>query len=300
MPTAIARADSAERPEDILFWHFDTSADAVRKRLAAVQVSVVGVNELSRHVCDLLARCGFAHVEAVDDPALRGEQFFADEVLRPESWPSDVPPPVPAQEWVRRAAASRDGNPQAAAGPGPAATPAGGVWCVVPASGFGGAHAFRAWNRLCLRQRWHLFPVLLQDLIGYVGPLVVPYETACYECLRVRENSNLANPELRRAAEYHARDGQQVTAALPSMALTIAGFAATELFKFYGQVPQWHAGHLIEINLLAPDLTARRVLRVPRCGECSAMNHAAPTSTDKFDYQDLSQSALAGQWKMPD
>lgn len=293
MSACLTNANGAESSEDIFYWHFETTAGEVRKRLASIQVSVVGVNELSRQMCGLLSRCGFTRVEIIDDPALRGERFFTNEGLRAESWPRDAPPPISLHEWVRRVVSPENGELLDV-------ETSSGIRCVVPASDFGGAHAFRAWNQLCLRSRWHLFPVLLQDLIGYVGPLVLPYETACYECLRARQNANLVNPDLRRAAEYHAGDGQQVIASLPSMTLTIAGFAATELLKFYGQVPQWHAGHLVEINLLAPDLTARRVLRVPRCSECSAMNRTSSISPDKFDYQDLSPSALANLWQTPD
>ena len=87
----------------------------------------------------------------------------------------------------------------------------------------------RPWNEFCVRHRRPFLPVVLQDLIGYIGPIVVPGETACFECLRARQNSNLINPETQRAAEARAFDGQAIAAAHPAMSASLGAIAGFEL-----------------------------------------------------------------------
>ena len=76
-----------------------------------------------------------------------------------------------------------------------------GLDCVVATADFSGQQLLRHWNSWCVNRGCTFLPVMLDKGIGCVGPLVVPGETACYECLRARENSNLEDPETRRAAE---------------------------------------------------------------------------------------------------
>jgi molybdopterin-synthase adenylyltransferase len=38
----------------------------------------------------------------------------------------------------------------------------------------------RKWNDFCVRNDHAFLPIVLRDLIGYVGPLVIPHKTACY------------------------------------------------------------------------------------------------------------------------
>jgi thiazole/oxazole-forming peptide maturase SagC family component len=118
-------------------------------------------------------------------------------------------------------------------------------------------------------------------MIGSVGPLVVPGDTACYECLRARENANLADPQLARASEAGAFQRRAVTGFHPSMASVLGDLAAIELTKFFGGGLPTRVGRLIEVNLLATTLRTRKVLKVPRCQVCSPANRRSEISTDK-------------------
>ena len=134
----------------------------------------------------------------------------------PEHWPASLGQPRNHREWFEL-------------------TQGRGLGCLVVTSDFGGQHLLRNWNRHCVRERIPFLPVVLQDLVGRIGPLVVPGEGSCLECLRARENSHIDDPETHRAAEHGAYEGQVVNAFHPSMASVLGDIAAMELLKLYGQ-----------------------------------------------------------------
>jgi thiazole/oxazole-forming peptide maturase SagC family component len=119
-------------------------------------------------------------------------------------------------------------------------------------------------------------------MVGYIGPLVIPGDTACLECLRARQNACLTNATERRVAERGAFDGQRVTAYHPAMVGMVAEAAAFELIRFYAALPQWKVGRLIELNLLSTAMAHRKVLKAPRCPVCSSLHAGVPTSLHKM------------------
>jgi len=165
--------------------------------------------------------------------------------------------------------------------------------CLIATSDFGGMQLMREWNQFCYEANIQFFPVVLQNAVGYVGPLIVPGETACFECLRARQNSHLADPEIQRATEYRAFEGQLVNGFHPSMASVLGDIAAFELTKFYGRVPRWRVGTLIEVNLLIPSIVTRKVLKIPRCSVCSQLNKHSPVTTDRVVYVPSNEYASA-------
>ena len=140
------------------------------------------------------------------------------------------------------------------------------------------------WNQFCLQNQVHFLPVVLDRFIGTVGPLIIPGETSCYECMRLRENANLEMPEIERAAEFHAAERQSITGFHPAMVNILAELAAMELCKFYGGGVPWRANYLIEVNLLIPTLISRRVLRLPLCPACSTSLKTSSVHLDKDSF----------------
>ena len=94
-----------------------------------------------------------------------------------------------------------------------------------------------AWNELALERELPFLPVAIDDLVGYVGPLVVAGQTACFECFLRRRYSNLDEAEPREAVELRA-GGANVVGLHPAISAVAAGAAALELSKFF--LP-WHA-----------------------------------------------------------
>ncbi len=116
------------------------------------------------------------------------------------------------------------------------------------------------------------YPALLQNFVGYAGPLVIPQETACFACLQARQNSHSAGYAERRIAERHAFQGQATVAWHPAMLQALAAVAAFDLVKFRNDI-QWEVGTLCELDLLAGSMTRRKVLKAPRCAVCSGLAH---------------------------
>jgi bacteriocin biosynthesis cyclodehydratase domain-containing protein len=255
-------ASSVESAEDIFYWHFGARPDVVTARISNVHIAVLGVNSVSRQLCTALEASGVRNVSVLDIPALRDPRLFdGHHRLRAACW-TGLPRPQRADRSERVLAASR---------------------CIVATSETGAPATLREWNEFCLARQCHFLPVVLQDLIGYVGPLLVPGETACYECLCSRQNANLDDWPIRRAVEERVSHGPGVAGSLAPMAMIVADIAALAIVAFYGEVlTTWSPGTLVEVNSLGLRLDSRRVLRVPRCRACSSLRTRSsvdPTET---------------------
>jgi bacteriocin biosynthesis cyclodehydratase domain-containing protein len=270
-PPAIGPENSLE----VFYWQFGREASAAVADLAAQPIVLLGVNTISRRIAASLRALGVDTVKVVDFHVLRNLRLFNDDgLLSGDAWEGE--PPISYDAWAETL--STDG-----------------VGCLVAASDFGGPYLLREWNAFCVEEGVHFLPVVLDRFIGTVGPLVIPGETACYECFRSRENANLDAPEIVRLVESGAAERQAVTGFHPAMTGVLGEIAAMELCKLYGGGLPWHANRIIEVNLLEPSLTSRRVLRLPRCPVCSTIVKTSSAAIDKgsfvpgnrFDYHEF-------------
>jgi bacteriocin biosynthesis cyclodehydratase domain-containing protein len=258
---------ASEGALDVFYWHFGESTERVLESLNARRVAVMGVNTISRQLATSLGAAGVRNVEVVDFHALRNLRLFDDSGgLKPEEWPAWIVPPLNYDDWA-------DGlDPEE-------------LGCLVATSDFGAGHLLRDFNEFCVARDRHFLPVVLDRMIGFVGPLVIPGETACYECLRGRENAGMDDPETRRAVEFAAAQRQAVNGFHPSLTAILGEVAALELVKFYSGVMPRSVGRLVEVNLLAVEMRARKVLKLPRCSVCSPVNWRSPTHLDKSAFR---------------
>ena len=261
-----APSESAEKPLEIFYWHFDPLVETVSTRIRATKLAIIGVNALARELFVALTKSNFGSVEVVDHPDLRDRAVASQ-------WIDDAIQPIPYDRWHQTSSWKS-------------------IQCMIVCSDVGGGNLLHGWNQLCLSRGVCFLPVVLNDLIGFFGPLVLPGETACYECLTARENSNLSNHMFRRIAEHSAPDGRTVIGYHPTMLSVLANIAAFEIMRFFSRsLPGNEVGKLIEVNLLAMTINTRKVLKVPRCNGCSSMmkhpsispyaNEAVKTSHEK-------------------
>ena len=247
----LAERDTPAGPEsglDIFYWQFGASAREVTARLDRAGLVIVGVNAISRHLVQSLAAAGVTAITLVDDERLRD---------RPGDHAAPPGDPGPAAIDAARWTADE-------------------VGCLVATSAHGDQQALRAWNTRAIERGHPFVPVLLQNFIGYVGPIVFPGQTACFDCLRARWNAHADPAEVRGALDAIAVEDRDVIGFHPAMAAVLGHVAAFELTKLWGQtLPNRRIGVQIEINLLGPRLTTRRVLKVPRCPTCSPLNTRA-------------------------
>jgi bacteriocin biosynthesis cyclodehydratase domain-containing protein len=253
----------AERREEVFYWNHGTDFATVAENLADVELAVFGVNHIALPLLGNLRSVGFRRLTFVDHPALRNLDFYDEsQQVRPE-----------IASALSNRPQSFDGWSQAG----------GKADCYVVCSDFGGMALMRDWNKTCVANDMLFYPIVLQDEVAYLGPLVVPHEGPCFECLWARQNSNLDPSERERATEMHAFFGQHVASYLQPMARIAADIAAIDLLKYFSRtLAGGRAGRLIEADLMAPAIRTRNILKVPRCPVCSrlpaAVAEASPGS----------------------
>lgn len=263
---AAGSPDSAEDLDesnlDVFYWHFDTNAAEVARGLSTRRIRIVGVNSITHRLAASLPDAAMTDVGVIDYPPLRNISFFDPATGELSSaWTSPERPTLDAVQAQERLEAEPPD-------------------CLVATSDFGGLTLLRGLNRFCVERDIVFLPVVLQNLVGYVGPVVVPGKTACYECVWMRQNSQLPDPQVQRAAEFEAMSGQKVVGYHPSMASVLADIATIELTKFFsGVIPGRRAGSLIEVNMLGSSMQSRKALKVPRCPVCSPLNRTSPVTT---------------------
>lgn len=155
--------------------------------------------------------------------------------------------------------------------------------CVVATSEIGFYPILFEYNRLCLDQKRPFLPVVLQDMKGYIGPLVVPGNTPCLECLRLRRNSHFDEPEFRQRLEAESVAGEEIVGFHPTMSSVLGNIAAFELARFHSQVPRGSlVGSLTEIDLISGHMTTRKLLKIPRCPSCSSLRHKSSSTPQRY------------------
>jgi bacteriocin biosynthesis cyclodehydratase domain-containing protein len=238
-----------ERREEIFYWNHKANIAAVAKSLAEVELAVFGVNHIALPLIGNLRSVGFRRLAFVDHPGLRNLDFYNESEIRPEIAAALSTRPQLFDEWT-------------AAGSKPD--------CYVVCSDFGGFALMREWNRTAVNANIVFYPIVLENEVASLGPLVVPGEGPCFECLWLRQNANLDVADRERADETHAFFGQHVTSFLQPMARIAADIAAVDLLKYFSRaLPGGRAGRLIEADLMAPAIRTRTVLKVPRCPVCA-------------------------------
>lgn len=111
--------------------------------------------------------------------------------------------------------------------------------------------------------------------LAEIGPLVVPGETACAECVRIRRRSTSG------CAADHLTLAAVGPAAVtpPALATLVAALAADLAVRWLGIADPTVPGALTTVTLdPGPTIARRPLLRVPRCPVCSPVAGLAPAS----------------------
>jgi molybdopterin-synthase adenylyltransferase len=260
---AATSLETDESSLDIFYWHFGQTASAVAERMSEKSIGIMGVNTISRRIATSLQSIAARNFRVVDFAILRNQRLFSSEGdLLANEWPGDRP--LSYEEWKETLTNEE-------------------VSCVVATSDFGAPQLMREWNRFCIANDVHFLPVVLDRFIGTVGPFVIPGQTPCYECARIRENANMDSPAVQRIADFHAAERQLVIGFHPAMSGMLGELAALELCKAYGGagIP-WRPSYATELNVLTPSLTTRRVLKVPLCPSCSDARRISAMDIESF------------------
>jgi bacteriocin biosynthesis cyclodehydratase domain-containing protein len=242
---ASASGKEPEEPRDVFNWHFGLDGVPPGLRRRPGTIALIGHNRLSEIIARALGRSGVNDLVIVSDPCLNVPECSSAE---PAAVVSALPEPPLA--------------------------------LLIACSEFGGQHLLKPWNELAVREGIPFLAVLQENLVGTLGPLVIPRETPCLECLAQRQDSQLG--DFKRIREF---EKLSVTACAnayhPSMLHVLGETAAFETFLFVSGVSNGLIGHTTEINLLQRQVRTARVLKAPRCSVCSSVTEVALVGVEK-------------------
>jgi molybdopterin-synthase adenylyltransferase len=246
---------------DVFYWQFGETQERAIAQFERFQLHIVGVNAISRQLSSSLRAGGWSTFTVIDHPQHRNPAFFdQNNTLNDQQWPNSLNAP---QQWSEGQIHEWRG-------------------CVVVTSDSGGQEALRRWNRLCLSNSLNFMPIMLKNMVGYVGPYVMPKETACYECLIARRYSHANDFALELSADQAAFEKQRAIGFHPTMATMLGDIGAFELTRWHIEpLPGRKSGKLLEVDLLASRMMERTVLKVPRCPACSPLHRHARTNLAK-------------------
>ncbi|CAN5167767.1 hypothetical protein BH20GEM2_BH20GEM2_04630 [soil metagenome] len=246
--------------------------EAGRQRLERSRIAVFGLEGAGAHLAHLLARCGVGTLVLVDPyPAEAGDLAAA---------PLSCDALGNSRQAAMRARIERDGFA------GEIVTPAARELgresvadfardCDLLVSCFDrGFLAAHHWiNRVSIER---CIPAVYAEVRGrtaLVGPLVIPAETGCYLCYRMRsiacEEDFAAAMEYEEYLDYRKRPALHRRAFLPPVGATVAGILALESLKcLVLPTPPSLAGTVLELDTLTLEIERHRVLRQPGCPAC--------------------------------
>ncbi|MDN3690360.1 hypothetical protein [Cyclobacterium jeungdonense] len=257
-----------ETPQDIFYWHFNAHQSQISETLNEKPWAFIGINELNKRLISSLFTEGKNNFMVIDDPSLRNVRFFDDNhKIVDNFWNDERIVKIQETDFLED---SR------------------GVGFIVASSEFGSFYLLESWNAFAVKNNIAFYPLLLQNMVGYAGPLVIRDEGPCLECLKLRQNSASSDFSEKRLTEKFAFEGQQIAAYHHSMVTVLAEVGAFDLIKFKSNI-QWDLGTLCEVDLLAGSMNKRNLVKAPRCPVCSPLNempliniHKQLTSEDSW------------------
>ncbi len=232
-----------ESPLDIFRWELSlTEEDAIRE-IDSASIVVIGKNYISMRFCEAVESWGLGDlIKIIDDPWLRSDAAAA-------RWPDKLGNVFADDSWENN-------------------LPETDVAVVVAATEAGATEILRDVNRACFVRKFTFLPISMKRTVGFVGPMVFPGETPCYECLYARENANIEKASVARAAEQMRKTTKRLPGFIPSMASVLGDVAGVQFIQLISKLAANGYGNMLEVNLLVPELVSHAILKVPRCQLC--------------------------------
>lgn len=230
-----------ETNADVFYWQLGKRPNDLLNLFDNHRIGLAGVNKLSIKICECLKTAGFKNIDFVEYFPVEAKNVIGVKSIITQ---------LTLDEWKKNCL---DTNSN----------------IIIGCSEFGGQVLLLELNQWCVENNIAFIPVVMDQMKGQVGPLVMPGITACLACLRARQNAHLYKPDLERYTEQYAIDGGTVAAVHPSILNTTAELAAFELIKAFGHLKPEYKASFIEVDLINGRVESSQVLRLPRCPICS-------------------------------
>lgn len=132
----------------------------------------------------------------------------------------------------------------------------------------------RALNEAALKNGQPWMQILQYDgRFAAIGPIFIPYETACFACYQLRRAANVKYPDEYLKLERAEARFEQCAA----VDMSIAGLATLYLMRWIGAQDPALVGSMLAFAPLSDKaISLHNVLRVPRCPACSLAADVIP------------------------
>ena len=244
--------------------HFTAEPHTSQAALVRSCVAVLGVGTTGSFVLSSLAASGVGHLVGIDLPGSSGDHRsrIHEHVHR------DCIARNPRANYRSEAVDSADSDTIARAVEG--------ARLLIVALDSPNPALLDAVDDACMRAMLTWTAIGIRAWEGYVGPTVVPRQTACYTCYDLRMKANLANYEPYKLYEDRLKGEphDRVFGALPQFSPIIGGLAATEALKILTDYCTGHFGLYVDLRFLDADGAATRN---PQASSLPQVWRAVPT-----------------------
>lgn len=135
---------------------------------------------------------------------------------------------------------------------------------------------FETINSICLENGVRWIRASVEGTKAYLGPTVIPHQSACYVCYQRRIDSNMPDLETHLAYRKQLASSDTITSSeglFPALTSIIAGQVVLEVVRsITGFAPPKTIGRFYEFDATSPTIIGHEVLRLPRCPVCISQN----------------------------
>jgi bacteriocin biosynthesis cyclodehydratase domain-containing protein len=249
-----------ETPSSVLLWNYGITSRVAADFTSRSAITIVGLNTISLSFIEGMYDSGFRKFSLLDEPALR-DALKPHHKARLEQFQNQVTilDSLSADELT-------ESN------------------ILVIASTGSALSQLRTWNEKAFQLNVKFFPLWICDDTGFVGPLVIPGTSACFECFRARENSHLAAAATHRVVHDNLVTGSAGISYLPAIPDLLGKVGAFQLVKEFLQIRVGHSvNHVIRMDFMKFDISRSRLFKVPRCRICSSQGDRSPIDIDAIE-----------------
>lgn len=139
----------------------------------------------------------------------------------------------------------------------------------------------------------------VDGLSAMLGPVVIPGETACWECLRRRVLANQSNVDESATLQSALLSGESAarrSLALPGTASVLGGLISLEAIKVIsGYAPSMLVGRQLELSLVTYEAKMHSIVRLPWCpvcGSASASGELRERAASRLNGDDPAHSSV--------